>query len=99
MAMATVRHHSCHKTQSRTSVGVQTDDVVLATPVMIVIACLLEPPLPPVLTEHVAPALAAVHDEPAPMIEHMTPEPAVICIAFALVLDCVPDDTVISVFW
>ena len=41
------------------------------------ITCLQEPPVPPVLTEYVAPALAAVYDEPAPMIEYMTRGPAV----------------------
>ena len=77
MEVATVRQHSFHKTQSRTSVGVQTDDVVPAAPVMTDMTCLLEPPVAPVLTEYGAPASAAVYDEPAPMIECMTPGPAV----------------------
>ena len=93
MEMAAVRHQSYHKTQSQTSVGVQTDDVVPAVPVMTDITCLLEPPVPPVLTEYVAPALAAVYDEPAPMIEYMTPGPDVTCTAPAPVIEYVPDDT------
>ena len=90
MEMATVRHHSYHKTQSRTSVVVQTDDVVPAAPVMTDITCLLEPL---VMTEYVAPALAAVYDEPAPMIEYMTPGPDVTYAAPAPVIEYVPDDT------
>ena len=62
MEMATVRHHSYQKTQSWTSVSVWVGDVVLATPVMTDITCLLEPPVPLVLTEHVAPAPARVQD-------------------------------------
>ena len=74
-----------------TYVGVQTDDVVPAAPVMTDITCLLELPVPPVLT--VASAPAAVYDEPAPMIEYMTLGYVVTYTAPAPVLKYVPDDT------
>ena len=56
--------------------GLATPVIEYAEPAPVItdISCLLEPPVPPVLTEYVAPAPAVVCDEPAPVIEYMTPD-------------------------
>ena len=95
MALTTASHHSFQRAH-RVDQGVQVGPVneyVDPVPVMTDITYLLEPPVPPVLTEYVAPAHAVTYAVPAPVIDYLTPGPAVTKTAPAPVIEYVPDDT------